>query len=345
MLELTKATDLNRKEWEEYIRSRADAHLYFDYRWKTVLEASFGCQSFYLMAREGGRMAGVLPLAFIKSRIMASALISIPFLNYGGILSDDEKTASFLLDKAIEVSGSIGASYIEMRSLSTSKLPLITREHKVTMVLELAGDGDTQWNGLDAKVRNQVRKGQKSGLEVSCGKEELLGQFYGIFALNMRDLGTPVPGKIFFESIFKYFPEESNIFLVKLGNRTVAAAFTLSHKDTMEIPWAGSDRAYYKTCPNEFLYWEAIKGAISRRLKRFDFGRCTKDSGTYRFKKQWGPEIRQLYWQYWAAQESLLPSGAPQKGAFAPMVAVWKRLPMFAANGLGPIIARNLTTF
>jgi lipid II:glycine glycyltransferase (peptidoglycan interpeptide bridge formation enzyme) len=47
------------------------------------------------------------------------------------------------------------------------------------------------------------------------------------------------------------------------------------------------------------LYWEALKLAIATGDKLFDFGRCTIDSGTYRFKNQWGAQACQLHWDYW----------------------------------------------
>jgi len=48
------------------------------------------------------------------------------------------------------------------------------------------------WDGLDRKVRNQVRKAQKSGLTAERGGTALLDAFYAVFARNMRDLGTPL---------------------------------------------------------------------------------------------------------------------------------------------------------
>jgi len=135
------------------------------------------------------------------------------------------------------------------------------------------------------------------------------------------------------------------IFIVELEGKAIGAAFTLSHKGTIEIPWASSLKKYNKLCVNEFMYWEIMKYSISRGIKTLDFGRCTKDSGTYRFKKQWGPGIKQLYWQYWAPNELKLPSASPQKDKFVWLVAIWKKLPIFVANRIGPPISRNILTF
>lgn len=345
IFELSLADDNNKEEWMKYIYSCQSINFYHDFRWKKVLEESFDHRCFYLIAQEDEKTVGIFPLVFIKSRIMASSLISIPFFNYGGILADNEDIATLLLNKAIDLSKEMHAKYIEIRSLKKLNLPLVTREHKVTMWLELSDTIEAQWEKLDGKVRNQLRKAQNSGLTIKYGKTELLDEFYRLFAHNMRDLGTPVLGKKFFENILKYFSVESNILIVERENKAIAGAFTLSHGDTIEIPWASSLRTFNKLCPNEFMYWEVIRYAITCGLSIFDLGRCTKDSGTYKFKKQWNPQIKQLYWQYWAKRESGLPTDNPKKSKFSILIAIWRKLPLFITNRLGPLIAKEISMF
>jgi FemAB-related protein (PEP-CTERM system-associated) len=345
MLEIREITDNEAQGWTEYVLRNPGAHFYHDWGWKKVLEEAFGYRCFYLVAQEEGKICGVFPLVFFNSRIMRSCLISLLFLNYGGILADNEEITQSLLDEAVEISKKLKAKYIEIRCLDRLNLPLITREHKVTMWLALRKDVEAQWKGLDGKVRNEVKKAQASGLTTRHGKEELLDKFYKVFARNMRDLGTPVIGRIFFADILKYFPAEAAIFIVERKGRAIAAALTLSHGDTIEIPWASSVRAFNRLCPNEFMYWEVIKYAITQGLKNFDFGRCTKDSGTYKFKKQWAGEVKQLYWQYWAQDESGLPTDNPKKSKFAFLITIWRKLPLFIANRLGPYIAKDISIF
>ena len=40
------------------------------------------------------------------------------------------------------------------------------------------------------------------------------------------------------------------------------------------------------------LYWEVLKLAIDRHYRVFDFGRSSRDSGTFRFKQQWGAQAQ-----------------------------------------------------
>src|SRR6266487_1571868 len=129
------------------------------------------------------------------------------------------------------------------------------KRHKVTMILELEPSVETQWKGFDPKLRNQVRKAEKSGLWIQTGGKELLDDFYTVFARNMRDLGTPVYGMAFFESILRNFCTSTMILVVRLEEQPIAAGLISVFKDTVEMPWAGSLREHRNLCPNMLLYW------------------------------------------------------------------------------------------
>jgi FemAB-related protein (PEP-CTERM system-associated) len=202
------------------------------------------------------------------------------------------------------------------------------------MILELAADADSQWQAFNAKLRNQIRKAEKSGLQSVIGHLELLDDFYAVFARNMRDLGTPVYPKRFFRNILKTFPETTRIFGVYHERRMIAAGIASWFRDTMEIPWASSI--------NNMLYWEAIKFAINKGFRRFDFGRSTPHEGTYNFKKQWGAQPVQLYWQYLLDGRKKVPDLSPSNPKYQSAIRVWQRLPLPITKLLGPMIVRNI---
>src|SRR5207245_9031035 len=52
----------------------------------------------------------------------------------------------------------------------------------------------------------------------------------------------------------------------------------------------------YTTLFRSLLYWETLKAACADGVGRFDFGRSSRNSGTYRFKVQWGAREEPLYW-------------------------------------------------
>jgi hypothetical protein len=90
------------------------------------------------------------------------------------------------------------------------------------------------------------------------------------------------------------------------------------------------------------LYWEVLKYAIDKHYTQFDFGRSSKDAGTYRFKQQWGAQPRQLYWHYWLKDGITLPALNPENPKYALAIKTWRQLPLSITIWLGPLIVRNL---
>jgi FemAB-related protein (PEP-CTERM system-associated) len=266
----------------------------------------------------------------------------MPFLNYGGILADSHEVERALLDRAVKETARAGGRHLELRRTRQHFGDLAAKRHKVAMELPLAATADQQWQQLDRKVRNQVRKAEKSGLVVRAGGAELLRDFYAVFARNMRDLGTPVQGVGFFREVLASFPHESRIFTVTLDATPVAASLVHWHRDRIEVPWASSLRDTNTLCANVLLYWEMIRFSTERGFGTFDFGRSTPGEGTYQFKKQWGAVPREMVWEYWTAPDRAIPELSPRNPRYARAIQMWRRLPVKVATLLGPHIVRNI---
>ena len=333
----------NAAEWDEYVNAHPEANNYHQNGWMRVIQESFGHKTTGLIARdESGKVRGVLPLVQMNSRIFGNFLVSVPFVNYGGLLSDSLECAAPLLAAAVDLRDRCGARHVELRHLREEPFPLACKRHKVTMLLPLAEDPDQQWKAFNAKLRNQVRKAEKSGLTARFGGQELLDDFYEVFVRNMRDLGTPVYGRRFFERVLSIFPDTTRIIGVYLEGRIVAAGIASWYRDTLEVPWASSNKDFRTLCPNNLLYWEAIRFAIGEGFRTFDFGRSTPGEGTYKFKEQWGAQPHPLFWQYALRSGESLPELNPDNPKYALAIRIWQRLPLWVTRFIGPGIVRNI---
>jgi len=326
-------------EWDAFVESSEKATGYHEWAWRAVFERAFGHQCLYLAASRAGAIAGVLPLVEIRSLLFGRMLVSLPFVNYGGVVSDNEATAVALLDEAARLAKDRGSRHVELRHIGRRFQALPCRQHKVTMRLPLAPG---MWERVDRKVRNQVRKAQKSELTVTRGGAELLSEFYQVFARNMRDLGTPVYARAFFEEVLRAFPDRTRIIVVRLKDRPVAAGLTYRTRGMIEVPWASSIRDYNSLCPNHLLYWHAIDTAVEEGCEVFDFGRSTPGEGTFKFKEQWGAQPVELHWEYWLPAGRTLPDQSPKNPKFRFAIESWKRLPLWMANAAGPHIVRGI---
>ncbi len=209
------------------------------------------------------------------------------------------------------------------------------------MRLNLPADASQLWKELDSKVRNQVRKGEKSDLSVSWGGQEKVADFYSVFSQNMRDLGTPVYSRRLFSAILDQFPERAEICTVRAGPEPVAAALLLHGWGVTEVPSASSLRSHNRTCANMLLYWNLLKRAVERGQDVFDFGRSSQDSATMRFKKQWGASPAASEWQFYVRRGEL---GGMQKESprYQRLIRIWQRLPVSLTQLVGPVIVRGI---
>ncbi len=77
-------------------------------------------------------------------------------------------------------------------------------------------------------------------------------------------------------------------------------------------------------------------------IKVFNFGRCTPEGGTHRFKKQWGSRDEPLYWYQHSRGGAQVATPSPDDGAFSWGPRIWKKLPLPLATALGPRIVRYI---
>ena len=325
--------------WDAFVDTCPDAAAYHSWGWRGVFERAFGHTCVYLIARSGNSVCGVLPLVQINSLLFGRTLTSLPFVNYGGVLAGEEPAAEQLMSAAAEEARARRCQHVELRHVARRFPSLPCRQHKVTMLLRLAG---VDWSSLDKKVRNQIRKAEKSGLAIQSGHVEMLDEFYAVFARNMRDLGTPVYDRQLFGEVLRTFPERARLHVVRLGTTPVAAGLTLRGRSRLEMPWASSIRDYNSLCPNHLLYWTAIQHARDSGCEVFDFGRSTPGEGTFKFKEQWGAQPVPLHWEYCLNGPSEVPNISPDNRKYALMVNAWTRLPLPLANLIGPHIVRSI---
>jgi FemAB-related protein (PEP-CTERM system-associated) len=311
--------------------------------WLKVLQAGLRHVPFCIEAVEDGKTRGFLPLAHVRSLLFGKFLVSLPYLNYGGVMADDEETANALINRAADLADRLDVRYLELRHEGGVDHPALVHRvsSKVHMRLALPRSSDDLWKELDAKVRNQVRKGQKAGLTVAFGGLELIPEFYAVFSHNMRDLGTPVYSPKLFTATLRQFPGRAEFCVVRAGETPVAASLLLHGWGVSEVPSASSLRHHNHTNANMLMYWRLLERAISRGQNQFDFGRASPDGSTYRFKKQWGAEPAPADWQYYL-RAGAVGDMRPDNPRYQRMIRLWQRLPVRLTQWIGPPIVRGI---
>lgn len=340
-MEICELKDSDEKAWDEYVLKHPDSTFYHQIGWKNVVEKSYGHKSYYLLAKEEGEIKGVLPLFFMKSLIFGKKLISQPFAPYGGAVADNNEIENLLIESAINISKEMGAEYMELRYNTPIDInsKLVTNISYRTMILKLHKNPEIVWNNFNNKVRNATRKSLNLELEIFKGNIE---EFYNLYSRNMSGLGTPTHGKGFFENVISEFKVNSDIITVRQNGTPLSSAILLYFKDTVISGWAASDNKHKKLNPNNLLYWSAIKEACENGYEYFDFGRSLPGSGTYRFKKPWGAEEKQLHYVYYLNKIKHIPDTSQANSKRKHFARIWQRLPVSLTKTIGIKMRRNL---
>jgi FemAB-related protein (PEP-CTERM system-associated) len=327
-----------------FVKVNVPAPLSRDPAWLTVLERSFQHEVFALEALDGDRTCGFLPLAYVRSLLFGRYLVSLPYLNSNGVIAENADARKALVDRAVALADELKVRHLELRHEAAVEHSALTGKltSKVHMRLPLPSFPGPLWEGLSGKVRNQVRKGEKCGLVVVRGGEELLPEFYDVFSCNMRDLGTPVYGRGLFTAILRQFPGDAELLVARADRQPVAAALLLHGPGVTEVPSASSLREFNHTCANMLLYWKLLERAAERGQQVFDFGRSTVDGNTYRFKKQWGAEPAPAVWQYYRREGGEAGDLRPENPRYQRLIRIWQRLPVRLTRWIGPAIVRGI---
>ncbi|WP_434479839.1 FemAB family XrtA/PEP-CTERM system-associated protein [Gemmatimonas sp.] len=326
-------------EWDAFVQLQLGWTHFHLCAWQSVVRTVWKHETLYLTARNDyGALCGVLPLVRVRSRLFGDFVCSMPFVSYGGPLGSTEAVRA-LAQWAVEYSDTQRVDLLELRSYVQLPLDMPVSHRKVTVVLDLPGSGsEALMKSFDAKVRSQVRRPFKEGMEVRFGPDQV-EPFFAVFSEHMRDLGTPTQPLSLFRTLAETFPDSALFACAWINGEPVAAGCGFRWGSEFEITWASSLRSHSRLSPNMGLYFAFMERMQQEGVVLFNFGRCTPDSGTHRFKRQWGSRDVPLWW-YNRARSAVRKTPSPDDSRYSMGPRVWRKLPVPVATRLGPMIVR-----
>lgn len=304
--------------------------------WSRAVQAGTGAKAHYLVAEQSGAITGVLPLSEVRSPLFGASLTSAGFAVDGGILAHGAEAVAVLTDAAVALAERKRIPTIELRGGS---LPLFWRQSEGTyagFVRDLPQDDEAILKAIPRKQRAEVRKGLDNGLTATFGRD--LDSHFNVYGASVRNLGSPVFPRGLFAAMLSEFGDNADILVISKDGTPISAVFSLYHGGTVYPYWGGGTAEARGARANELLYFELMKHAARRGCTRFDFGRSKFGTGAFAFKKNWGFTPEPLVYASWGEHRDTNPMSAKYRF----QVAAWKRLPLWAANRLGPVIAKGL---
>lgn len=333
-------------EWDAYVAAHDDATPFHSRAWCEAITRATGHRCHLVTARDArGALTGLLPLHHIRSPLFGQALVGSGFAIGGGILANDPVVAATLAQGATEMAQALGVPSVELRGGQLPEGESWAREEGVYagFARDLANDDDAELLAIPRKQRAEVRKALDSALTVTTGCDAAERRdHYRIYATSVRNLGTPVFPKSLFDAVLDAFGEDADILTVREGGRPVASVLSLYWRCTVMPYWGGGLAEARRLRANELMYFALMRHARARGCTRFDFGRSKVGTGPFAYKKNWGFDPQPLVYERWLAPGEAPRDTNPNSAKYRMQVDLWKRLPLWAANRIGPLIARGL---
>ena len=327
--------------WDAFVERCPDATFFHRIGWREILSGVFRHRTHYLLAERGGDIAGVLPLAEVKSRLFGHALTSVPFCVYGGPAAGDAETERALIAAAADLARTLGVGHLELRNRAAKCPDWPRQDLYVTFRKELLSDVEANLLAIPRKQRAMVRKGIRNGLTSEI--DGAVDRFFALYADNVHRHGTPPFARGYFAALMKVFGDACEILIVKdARGRPVSGVLSFYFRDEVLPYYAGDTDDARELAANDFKYWELMRRACERGLRVFDYGRSKKGTGSFDFKKNWGFDPAPLAYEYRLLSRAAVPQNNPLNPKYRALVALWRRLPRSVANAIGPMIVRNL---
>jgi FemAB-related protein (PEP-CTERM system-associated) len=335
------AGDSDRAAWQSFVQACPEATFFHRFEWRDLIEEIFGHRTHYLIARRGADIAGVLPLAHVRSRLFGRSLVSLPFAVYGGAAALDEAARAALHAHAVALAGELGVAHLELRDRERREPDWPQQDLYVTFRRAIQPQVEDNLSAIPRKQRAMVRKGIGRGLvsEIDAGAK----RFFELYAGNMHRHGTPPFPRRYFEALLRCFGDSAEVLTVcSPQGEPLSAVLSFYFRDEVLPYYAGDLEAARELAANDFKYWELMRRACERGLKVFDYGRSKRDTGSFSFKKNWGFEPAPLHYEYRLLQGDRIPQNNPSNPRYRALIAVWRRLPRGLVTAIGPSIARHL---
>lgn len=344
----------NAPAWDRFVADRPEATFFHQAAMPGLIARSFGHTDRSALVMQDGAVVGVLPLVELRTRLFGHALISLPFCVYAGPLAAGPEAAQALLGHAAGLQRQTGASVLELRGLDPMPPEWFGEPDAhpdtnawaarsnlyATFRKRIGGDEEANFKAIPRKQRAVLRKGIERGLQAWVRQDMAL--VYRIYAESVRNLGSPVFPRRWFDGLAATFPGAASSTIVMDGESPVSGVLSFHWRDQV-LPYYGGGTSAARGChAYDFMYWDVMRRAGERGATWFDFGRSKEGTGAYSFKKNWGFAPHPLTYRFLLRAGQAIPEHNPLNPKYRLMIAAWKRLPLPVAGWLGPRLVRGL---
>ncbi|MCP4567746.1 MAG: peptidoglycan bridge formation glycyltransferase FemA/FemB family protein [FCB group bacterium] len=332
------------KRWLDYLETEPEADICHHPAWGQIFVETFGLPSILITHTTEGRIDGGLPLVIYDQMLTGKAMVSMPYSNYGGLLGQTDQVKRKIIDTCREIISAGNADYIELRQTGESLGNLADHsvKNRITFRLDLDRKSEDIFKAFKKQLRTRLRKADGIGLNWYQGRDRL-DDFYRLFAMAMKEHGTPVMPKRHFASMLTHLPDNTEMMIAYKDNRPVGGKLYMKYKDRVTMTRGCYPGRYKHLLANYLLTWELIQQLAGGPIKWLDFGRSAINSGGHKYKSNWGPQEIPIFTEYIAADQKKIPDLKPESAKYRMAISTWKKMPLTITRLIGPRLSRYFT--
>jgi CelD/BcsL family acetyltransferase involved in cellulose biosynthesis len=315
-LQLSEASAADEAEIEAMLSASKHALMHYGPAYRRFLRKVLPeCGAQCLLAKEAGRIAGILPSMARTSARFGTVVNSLPFFgSHGGPWlaesgADNHGVARALIrefDASLAAQGAVAATIVAnpldpQDEALRAEFPARFLDRRIGQVVRLPGptgskasDGEALFAKFHQKTRNAVRKAGKSGFSVShTDSREALDALADMHRANIAGLGGVAKPPAVFHALAQCFryDDEYRVYVAERDGRIAAALLVLYQYRTAEYFVPASLEEFRNLQPMSLLITEAMTEAVRRGCRLWNWGGTWESqTGVHMFKARWGSE-------------------------------------------------------
>ncbi|HWS23395.1 MAG TPA: GNAT family N-acetyltransferase [Anaerolineales bacterium] len=311
--------------------------------WANLVKKIYGYQSYPISVENENQITAFAILTHIKHPIFGSYLTSAPYSSYGGVWFKDLQSAKLLSIEIEKLTKTLRANYTMVRfrgDISPVWDGWAASTIYQTYRIEL--DNHLGLEQYSPNHRNHVRKALKKGFAIQIGGAELIEDAFEGLSRSMHELGSPYHSKSYLAEMCSLMDGKIDLAVVRYGKLVAGAGVFIRHGQEVINLHANILRDFRQLYAGEFFYWSMIENYRRAGLEYFDLGRSLIGSGNEIFKLKWNPQVESLNYWYYLPKGGDIPELNQKSPKFQIAIAVWKRLPQFLVNQIGPHLINGI---
>ena len=187
-----------------------------------------------------------------------------------------------------------------------------------------------------------VRKALEQGFEIAV--ERQTRPFFDLYARTVRDHGTPVLPRRYFQALLDVFGEDCEILTVRQGGKPISSVLSFFHRDKVLPYYTGSALEARRSGANDMMYWALMRRSVERvALLGVRFRPQQGRHRPLQLQEQLGVRAAPHHPSIFADRARYAAQSQSRAiRADARLIAAWQRLPLPVANAISPFISRDL---